>query len=96
MKPMVQCALLAGILAFSQSAMAGSRSASFQATFTVVEACAVQVNDRQPAVQCQFATPFSVSKTAQQPTVKTQPEPAVIVSEQRQDASQPQVWTVVF
>jgi|GEM_PF-6876996 len=96
MKPLVQCALLAGVLAFSQSALAGSRSATFQATFTIVEACAVQASERQPAVQCQLATPFSVSKTAQQMTVKTQPEPAVSLGEQRQDASQPQIWTVTF
>jgi hypothetical protein len=96
MKPLVQCALLAGLLAFSQGALAGSRSASFQATFTIVESCAVQANDRQPAVQCQFATPFSVSKTAQQPTVKVQPELAEVRTEQRQDSSQPQIWTVTF
>ena len=86
MKPLVQRALLISALALSQTTQAGSRSATFQATFTVVESCAVQASGRQPSVQCQLATPYSVSKTADNP----------VMTQSDTQAGAGQIWTVTF
>jgi hypothetical protein len=53
-------ALLIALLGVSQLANAGTKSvsASFQTTFVIAEACAVNSSAKEPVVNCQFNTPF--------------------------------------
>lgn len=92
-------ALLMCAAAMSAPAMAAGKSATFQATFTVLESCAIESNPSQPTVRCQFASPSSVA-----------PEPAAAMAAAPQQISAPQqvsadsaqaqpaakVWTVTF
>jgi hypothetical protein len=61
-------ALLISLLAFSQIqiASAGTRtaSASFQTTFVIAEACAVESGAAKPVVSCQYNSPFQVQAAA--------------------------------
>ena len=65
MKTTLMISLLA-LSAFSQAAVAGNSisSASFQTTFVVNEACAVQSGAAHAVVNCQFNSPYQVTETA--------------------------------
>lgn len=93
-------ALVLGASAVAQPALAGSKSATFQATFVVLESCAVEKNATQqhakPDVRCQFATPYQVSQQVSRHQAAAEPAPAQAPQQTSQDAVQNQVWTVTF
>lgn len=59
-------ALFISLLALSQVASAGTKAAnaSFQVSFVVTEACAVQSGSARPVVSCQFDSPYQVQPAA--------------------------------
>jgi hypothetical protein len=92
MKALTLTALLLGASVFAQPALAGSKSATFQATFTVVEACAVESTSKQPVVRCNFVSPSSVTMQ-QSPSVT---EAALAPQQGVADTGPSRVWTVTF
>ncbi|MES2259151.1 MAG: hypothetical protein V4724_11555 [Pseudomonadota bacterium] len=97
MKIVALTALLS-VLAIAQPAVAASKSASFQATFVVLESCTVESGAKptegapKPAVRCQFASPY---KLVQQP-VAVQAPAAQAPQQTVPDDGQSKIWTVTF
>lgn len=91
--------LLMCAAAMSSPAMAAGKSATFQASFTVLESCAIESSPKQPVVRCQFASPSSVSPEpgaamAAAPQHVAAPQQVVADNAQAQPAAK--VWTVTF
>jgi hypothetical protein len=91
MKTLLIPALLFSAALIAQPALAAGKTATMQATFTVVESCAVDSGAKQPIVRCQFASPSSVD-------AQSAPVAAAAQAPQQgaADASQAKVWVVTF
>jgi len=70
-------------------ATAGTKSASMQVTFTVVDACTVQTASSTPAVACTLNTPHIVTHDA--PAAPTSATATAV-----RPAAGAQDWTVYF
>ena len=89
MKLLVKALSLA-LITLPLLANAGTKSASMQVTFTVVDACTVQANaTNAPAVACQLNAPHLVTKQA--PAAATSTDAAAV-----RPAAGAQDWTVYF
>ena len=94
MKSLTLSVLLLIATAVSMPAMAAGKSASFQATFTILESCAVESTAKQPVVRCQFATPSNVATQAVAAEAAAAPQQAAADAGTTQ--AQSKVWTVTF
>ena len=89
MKLLVKALSLA-LITLPLLATAGTKSASMQVTFTVVDACTVQADaTKAPAVACQLNAPHLVTKQA--PAAATSTDAAAV-----RPAAGAQDWTVYF
>jgi hypothetical protein len=86
MKLLVKALTLA-LMTLPLLAQAGTKSASMQVSFTVVDACTVQTDSKAPAVACTLNTPHIVTHDA--PAASTT---ATAV----RPAAGAQDWTVYF
>lgn len=94
MKTLLFPALLFSAALIAQPALAAGKTASMQATFTVVESCAVESGAKQPVVRCQFTSPSSVE--AQSAPAAAASAAAQAPQQSSADASQPKIWVVTF
>lgn len=101
MKTLTVSLLLASLFSLPQIAAAAGTNratASFQVSFVINEACAVDSTSARPVVNCQFNTPYqaakasdSVATVASANSVASAPRAA-----QSETSAQGQLWTVTF
>ena len=87
-------AVLFVMLGLSSLAQAGTKTTSFQATFVINEACAVQSGNNRPVVNCQFSNTYhSLTATDK---LDSAPRSVQLTPASTTTATPAQVWTVTF